>query len=139
MQITNGSTKKIHRLQRLPKRKELLAQNFRHRRRGAPSGDTACRLRSRTREHSRVAPADKVNAQGRARLKEVAGRDPLLPSRARCVSASTSSSASSWRAMSESLLDHAAPTTTGGKSHNRSARSYGDGLKPATATVKPIP
>ena len=38
----------------------------------------------------------KSNAQGRTRLTELsADRDPLFPIRARCVSASTSSSASS--------------------------------------------
>ena len=37
--------------------------------------------------------------------------------------------------MSESLADHATPTTTGGKFGNGSARSCGGGLKPGTATV----
>src|SRR5262249_33060460 len=86
------------------------------------------------------ARADKIDAQGRARLKEAAAdRGPLFRIRALCVSASTSSSASSWRVMSESLPDHATPTTTGGKSDNGSARSCGGGLKPGTATVKPMP
>src|SRR5258707_530268 len=138
--ITNGSAKKIHRLQGLPERKELLAQDFRHGRRSARCGGRTCRLRARAREHAGVARADKIDAQGRARLKEVAAdRDPLFPIRARCFSASTSSSASSWRAMSGSLPDHATPTTTGGKSDNGSARNCGGGLNPGTATVKPIP
>ena len=93
-----------------------------------------------TREHAEVARADKVDAQGRARLKEIAADlDPLFPIRARCVSASTSSSASSWRVMSESLPDQATPTTTGGKFDNGRTRSCGGALKPGTATVKPTP
>ena len=91
-------------------------------------------------ENGGVARADKIDAQGRTRLKEVAADgDPLLPIRARCFPASTSSSARSWRAMSGSLPDQATPTTTGGKSDNGSARSCGGGLKPGTATVRPIP
>ncbi len=135
-----GCTKKIHRLQGLPERKELLAQDFRHGRRSPRHGGASCHFRSRAREHAGVARADKIDAQGRTRLKEVnADRDPLFPIRARCFSASTSSSASNWRAMSESFPDHATPTTTGGKSDNGSARNCDGGLNPGTATVKPMP
>src|SRR5262245_45119177 len=87
-----------------------------------------------------IARSDQADAQGRARPEVLAtNRDQLFPIRARCVSASTSSSVSSWRVMSESLPDHATPTTTSGKSVNGSARRSGGGLKPGTATVKPIP
>jgi hypothetical protein len=44
---SDGSAKKIHRLQELPERKQLLPEDFRHGRRGAGRCGAVCRLRSR--------------------------------------------------------------------------------------------
>src|SRR5205814_3182549 len=63
---------------------------------------------------------------------------PLLIRRI-CNCASVSSSASNCLEMFESLLDHDAPTTTGGNSGNSKTRTSSGGLKPGTATAKPIP
>ena len=113
-------------------------KDFRHRRRSPQRSHGACRLRTRAREHAGIASTDQGDAQGRSRLTEIAADGALFfLIRARCVSASMSSSASTWCAMSESLPDQATPTTTAGKSGNGSTRIWDGGLKPGTATVKP--
>ena len=60
--VTNGSTEKIHRLQGLSERKQLLAEDFRHGRGSARRGGAACRFCSRAREHAGVARADSLDA-----------------------------------------------------------------------------